>query len=145
MIDVLLLRIVSIVCGLLALFGIRWAYVTYIVVALLYFPLQVGFQFHPSACQLALSPDLALNSLTNWGHVVLFGVFFVMTLAQFRRRTPSAFAWSALIVIVMGALVEIAEGATGARNCRVRDLIPDGAGAVLGMILVASVSRMQER
>ena len=141
----LLLRIVSIVCGLLALFGIRWAYVTYIVVALLYFPLQVGFGFHPHACQLTLSPDQALNALTNWGHVVLFGAFFVMTLAQFRRRTPSAFAWSALIVLVMGALVEIAEGATGARNCRVRDLIPDGAGAVLGVLIVTAVSRMNGR
>jgi len=139
----LLLRIVSIVCGLLALFGIRWAYVTYIVVALLYFPLLVGFQFHPTACQLTLRPDLAMQALTNWGHIVLFGIFFVMTMAQFRKRTPAAFAWSALIVLVMGALVEIAEGATGARNCRLRDLVPDGAGAVLGIVLVAAVGRMR--
>jgi hypothetical protein len=141
----LLLRIISIVCGLLAFFGIRWAYVTYIVVGLLYFPLQVGFQFHPPACQMAINADLALGSLANWGHVVLFGIFFVMTLAQFHRRTPSAFAWSALIVLVMGALVEIAEGATGARNCRLRDLVPDAAGAVLAMAVIAGVTRIRRR
>lgn len=141
----LLLRIVAIVCGLLAFFGIRWAYVTYIVVGLLYFPLLVGFRFHPHACQLALSPDLALMSLANWGHIVLFAIFFVMTMVQFGRRTPSAFAWSAVIVLAMGALVEIAEGATGARNCRLRDLVPDAAGAILGMVIVASVGRMRGR
>jgi hypothetical protein len=137
----MMLRIVSIVCGLLAFFGVRQAYIAFIVLGLLYFPLQVDFRFHPHACQLAINPDLALMSLTNWGHIVLFGVFFIMTLAQFRRHTAAAFAWSAVIVIVMGALVEIAEGVTGSRNCRLRDLVPDAAGAVLGMVVVASVSR----
>jgi len=138
----LTLRIVSLVCGLLAFFGIRRAYVAYVVLSLLYFPMQVGFQFRVPACQLAISPELALMSLTNWAHVVLFGIFYVMTMAQFRSRSASAFAWSALIVIVMGALVEIAEGAT-ARNCRLRDLVPDAAGAVLGMVAVVALTRLR--
>ena len=139
----LTLRIVSIACGLLAFFGIRRAYVAYVVLSLLYFPMQVGFQFRVPACQLAISPELALMSLTNWAHVMLFGIFYLMTMAQFRRRTVSAFAWSALIVVVMGALVEVAEGAT-ARNCRVRDLVPDAAGAVLGMAVIVVVTRIRE-
>jgi hypothetical protein len=141
----LALRIASLACGLLAFFGIRPAYVTYIVLSLLYFPLQVGFEFHPRACQMAISPDLALQSLTNWGHVVLFGIFYLMTMAQFRLRNASAFAWSACIVIVMGALVEIAEGTTGARNCRLRDLVPDAAGAALGFLVVRGVDAVRGR
>jgi hypothetical protein len=136
----LALRIVSILCGLLALFGIRRAYVAYIALGLLYFPLQVGFRFHPQGCQLAISPGLALMSLTNWGHIVLFGIFYVMTIAQFRSRSAAAFAWSALIVIVMGAAVEVAEGVTGARNCRLRDLVPDAAGAAIGMAVLGAIS-----
>jgi hypothetical protein len=139
----LAVRVIAILCGLLAFRGIRWAYVTYIVLGLLYFPLQVGFDFQPRACQLAISPELALVSLTNWGHVMLFGIFYVMTIVQFRRRTASAFMWSALIVVAMGAAVEIAEGATGARNCRLRDLVPDAAGAALGMAVVGAVGALR--
>ena len=130
----LALRIASIVFGLIAFRGIRWAYVAYVVLALLYFPLQVGFQFHPRACQLAISPGLALESLRNWAHIVLFGIFYVMTIAQFRVKSGAAFAWAALIVIAMGATVEILEGATGSRNCRLRDLVPDAAGALAGAL-----------
>jgi len=141
--TMLALRIVSIVCGLLAFLGIRWAYITFIVLGLLYFPLHVGFQFHPRACQMGISLQLAWVSLGNWGHVVLFAIFYVMTMAQFRRRTWRAFAGAAVIVIGMGAAVEIAEGATGDRNCRLRDLVPDAAGGLLGMALVAAWARIR--
>jgi hypothetical protein len=32
----------------------------------------------------------------------------------------------------MGALLELAEGISGLHHCRLRDLLPDAAGAVLG-------------
>lgn len=63
----------------------------------------------------------------------LFGIFFLMTLAQFHTWSRSAFAWAGLITVAMGALVELAEGVSGSRNCRLRDVVPDAAGAVLGM------------
>jgi VanZ like family len=140
----LALRVVSVACGLLAFRGIRWAYITYIVLGLFYFPLHVGFEFHPRACQMGISLELAWVSLGNWAHVVLFAIFYVMTMAQFRRRTGRAFAWAAVIVIAMGAAVEIAEGATGDRNCRLRDLVPDAAGGLLGMALVAAWARFRD-
>jgi hypothetical protein len=142
--TMLAVRIVSIVSGLLAFRGIRWAYITYIVIGLLYFPLQVGFQFHPHACQMGISLQLAWLSLGNWGHLVLFAIFYVMTIAQFRTRTWRTLVWAAVIVIAMGAAVEIAEGATGDRNCRLRDLVPDAAGALLGMALVAAWARLRD-
>lgn len=138
----LVVRVASIACGLLAFRGIRRAYLSYLVLALLYFPLQVGFDFHPKGCQLALNAGLALDSLRNRAHIVLFAIFYVMTMAQFREKTASSFAWAGLITIAMGAAVEILEGATGSRNCRLRDLVPDAAGIVIGAGFAAAWHRL---
>ena len=122
--------------GVFALRGNRWAYIAFIVSGLLYFPMSVDFRFNPQPCELVPSLSLAVFSLTNFPHIVLFALFFIITSAQFQKSGWSAFAWAALITIVMGALVEIAEGVTGKGHCRLRDLIPDTAGALIGAGLV---------
>ena len=127
--------------GLLALRGVRWAYVGFVALGLLYFPAKVGFRLAPRPCQLAFDLPLAVHSLTNYAHVVLFALFFVMTSAQFRPTGRKAFAWSALATVSMGALVEAAQGVTGEGNCRLRDLIPDSAGVLLGSIVVLLLRR----
>jgi hypothetical protein len=137
-----LLAFVRFALGVLALRGVRWAYVAFVVLGLLYFPAKVGFRLAPRPCQLAFDIPLAIHSLTNYAHVVLFAVFFVMTTAQFRLSNRPAFAWSALVTIVMGALVEVAQGVTGEGNCRLRDLIPDAAGILVGSIIVLLLKRM---
>src|SRR5258706_2094932 len=131
-----LVFIVFFVLGILSLRGVRWAYITYVLLGLLFFPARVGFRLNPQPCELVLNIPLALFSLTNYGHVVLFVLFFVMTKAQFRSSDWPAFAWAALAAIVMGVLVELAEGITGKGHCRLRDLIPDSAGILLGGAIV---------
>lgn len=124
-----------ILLAVLSLRGTRWAYVLFIVLGLAYFPVKAGFQFDPQACQLAFGARLAAFSLTNYAHILLFAVFFVMTSAQFGALEVSqgaALARAALVTLAMGALVELAQGVTGRGNCRLRDLIPDSAGIVLG-------------
>ena len=59
-----------------------------------------------------------------------------MTSAQLRMSNWSAFIWAATVTIVMGALVEAGEGVTGKGHCRLRDLIPDAVGALLGPVIV---------
>ena len=71
-----------------------------------------------------------------YAHIVLFVLFFLMTSAQFRMYHWPAFAWAALAAITMGVLVELAEGITGKGHCRLRDLIPDAVGIVLGSGIV---------
>jgi hypothetical protein len=137
-----LLSVVRLVLGLLALRGVRWAYAAFVVLGLLYFPAKVGFRLAPRPCQIAFDLPLALHSLTNYGHIVLFALFFVMTSAQFRVSNRRAFAWSAAATIVMGALVEVAQGVTGEGNCRARDLIPDGVGILVGSIIVLLLKRI---
>lgn len=62
-----------------------------------------------------------------------------MTVMQFHMRRGTALGWAALATLVMGALAELAEGATQTGHCRMRDLVPDLAAAALeGGIVLAS-------
>jgi len=128
--------LIFIVLGILSLRGARWAYVTFVVLGLLYFPVSVGFRLDPQPCQLTFDMPLAIHSLTNYAHIVLFVLFFLMTSAQFRMSNWSAFAWAALAAITMGVLVELAQGITGKGHCRSRDMIPNTAGILLGSGIV---------
>lgn len=133
------------VLGVLSLRGVRWAYVTFVVLGLCYFPASVGFRFDPQPCELKFDMPLAIHSLTNYAHIVLFALFFLMTSAQFRMSNWSAFAWAAIAAIIMGVLVELAEGITGNGHCRLRDMIPDTVGILLGSGIVLLWNRIRRR
>jgi hypothetical protein len=141
----LLLYLGFLLLGLLSLRGKRWAYVTFVVLGLLYFPATAGFRLNPRPCELVPSLPLAIFSLTNYPHIVLFVLFFLMTSAQFRMAHWSGYAWAALACLVMGMLVELAEGITGTGHCRMRDLIPDTAGMLLGAGIVFLWNRLRGR
>ena len=115
----------------MVLWGKRWAYAAFCAVMLLYFPARVAFHLHPQPCELVPSLGLALYSLQNYPHIVIFAAFYLLSWVQFRGAGAARFAWAGLATLVMGALVEIAEGLTGQGPCRVRDLVPDSAGALL--------------
>jgi VanZ family protein len=132
----LLVYVGFLVLGFLSLQGRRWAYVTFVLLGLLYFPASVGFRLNPQPCELAPTLSLAIHSLTNYGHIVLFALFFLMTSAQFRMSHWSGFAWAAVASIIMGVLIELSEGISGNHHCRLRDLIPDAVGISLGAVVV---------
>src|SRR5438132_9012578 len=132
-----LVTAVFVVLGALAFRPSRWAYFTFVALGVLFFPARVGFHFHPQPCECALSVPLALFSLTNYGHLVRFAIFFLMTSAQMRGallRTQLLLATGA--VMAMGIYVELAEGFTGEGHCRLRDLVPDLAGAIVGAVIL---------
>jgi hypothetical protein len=135
----ILYRGVLVVFMLLALRPFRWAYVAFALLGLLYFPAKQGFDLAPTACETLPSARLSFYSLQNYPHIVMFSFFFVLSYIQFREWGPRArFAWAALATLTMGALVELAEGISGLGHCRVRDLIPDAAGVLLGATYVLS-------
>ena len=134
-----------VVLGILSLRGARWAYVTFVLLGLLYFPATVDFRINPRPCELAPNMALAIYSLRNYAHIVLFVLFFLMTSAQFRMSHWSGFAWAALASITMGALVELAEGISGNGHCRLRDLIPDAVGILLGCGIVFLWKRVRRK
>ena len=131
--------------GILSMRGVRWAYITFVVLGLLYFPASMSFRLNPQPCELTPNMALAIYSLTNYAHIVLFALFFLMTSAQFRMPHWSAFAWAATAAIIMGVLVELAEGITGKGHCRLRDLIPDTVGIVIGSGIVFFWNRIRGR
>ena len=119
-----------------AIRGARWAYVAFVVLGLLYFPAITGFRVDPKPCDLALDAPLAVQSLSNYGHIILFFFFFLMTARQFRSSGWSSLAWSVGLTMAMGAAVEVAEGLSGAHHCKASDLVPDLMGALLGLLVV---------
>ena len=42
-----------------------------------------------------------------------------------------------------GIYVEVAEGITGRGHCRLRDLVPDAAGALLGALVLVSMRKLR--
>ena len=126
--------LLSVVLIAFSLRGNRIAYALFVVLGLAYFPMKAGFDLEPRACQFALDAEQAAMSVTNFGHIVLFALFFFMTYAQLSaplRAKASGLVLAAVIALTMGALVEGAQGITGYGNCRLRDLIPDAIGIAL--------------
>ena len=130
---------------ILAARGALWAYIMFIVATLLSFPASVGFHLHPQPCEGVPSVALAIYSFGNWGHIVFFLLFFIMTSAQFNMSRWSAFAWAIAACFAMGILVEIAQGISGAHHCRTRDLIPDLTGTLIGAVIVLLWRRFRSK
>src|SRR5260370_36439004 len=61
------------------------------------------------------------------------------------RRSDAGGIWALLATLLVGALVEIASGMTGRGHCRVRDLVPDAAGALGAALLLAVWSRLRRK
>jgi VanZ like protein len=109
---------------------------------LLYFPIKSGFRFAVPPCQLSFDLPLAIYSLRNFPHIVLFAIGFVLTAAQFRLSKWRDFLLAAALMVTFGALVELLEGFTRTGNCRLRDLIPDTVGAFIGALVVLTLYRI---
>jgi hypothetical protein len=122
--------------AILALRGARWAYALFAFLGLLYFPAVGGFRVDPKPCDLMFDLPQAVQSLSNYGHIIVFGFFFLMTTRQFRSSGWRPFAWSIGLTMAMGVAVEVAEGLSGQHHCKTVDLIPDFMGVLLALVIV---------
>jgi hypothetical protein len=120
---------------ILSFLGKRWAYIATIVLGIIFFFARANFQLNPKACQVIFDIPLALYSLTNYKHVFMFGVFFLMTRRQILKKGIAGYGWAVLATLAFGLAVELLEGVTGKGNCRMRDLVPDFAGTIWGQIV----------
>jgi hypothetical protein len=142
-------RVGAVVLALLALIalrGKRWAYLAFVVLGLLSFPAQTHWRVHAPKCeQLIPTMQVLVLSLRDYAHIALFAGFYWMSWVQFRRtRGGARVVWAFLATLLVGALVEIAEGMTlrGAGHCRLRDLVPAAAGALGAALVLALWSRL---
>src|SRR2546421_7493116 len=132
--------------ALIALRGKRWAYLTFVLLGLLYFPAQTHFRVHAPKCeQLLPTLHLLVPLLHNYAYIALFAGFYWMSWVQFRTSDARG-VWALVATLLVAALVEIAEGMTGGGrgqvHCRVRDLVPDAAGALGAALLLTVWSRL---
>ena len=121
----------------------RVAYGLLVLQAPLYFLAEGGFRHLPPICEWTFGLALARHSLTNYPHIVLFTVFFLLSYAQF-RGVRARVLWSIAATLGMGLVLELAQGVSGNGHCRMRDLIPDAVGALLGLAIVSALSRVTQ-
>src|SRR5258708_4845628 len=111
--------------ALIVLRGTRWAYLAFVVLGLLYFPAQTHFRVHAPKCEHLLpTMHVLVLSLHNYAYIALFAGFYWISWVQFRRADARA-VWALLATLLVGALVEIAEGMTGRGHCPPPGLAPD--------------------
>ena len=131
--------------AIVSMFKVRLAYVAFVVLGVLWMPARAAFRFAPEGCETAMSVALALHSLTNYKHIVLFAIFAIMTLAQFDPRDRWRFAKLALIALGMTIVVEGEQALLGVGHCRVRDLVPNAAGSAIGACLIEGIRWIRAR
>jgi VanZ family protein len=119
-----------------ALWRVRWAYVAFVALGLLYLPAMTGFRVNPQRCDFAFNTPVLIQSLSNYPHIIQFSLFFLVTVRQFRSSGWQSLGWSTGLTMLMGAAVEIAEGVSGLHHCKAIDLVPDFIGAMLGVMVV---------
>lgn len=155
----LAVRVLSVLLLVAALVtpALRWrraAFGGFVLVGLGTFALRAGWPaipLTPTACEGLVGTTLALYSFRNTPHILLFALCFIVARAQFRgsatdtRSRRRANAGAVAMTLAIGALVELAEGVSGAGHCRLRDLLPDAAGALLGWAVLAMMGTLTAR
>lgn len=129
--------VLLLVTGVLALWGKRWAYFAFVAIGALWIPARTGFRLFRPACEISITPTEAVQSLTNWPHLVLFGLFFVLTAVQLGGERLARLGRAFAITLLFGVLIELEQGATRTGNCELHDLIPDAVGALFGAAIMA--------
>ena len=114
-------------------------------VALLRIPSRVGFRLAVPVCDTNLTLANAGLSMTKVPHMALFAIFFVLTALQFEQLNERALTWSLLATAALGVIVELEEGASRTGNCRLTDVLPDIAGALIAGAGLMSVMIVRNR
>ena len=123
----------------------RWAYGAYMLVAVLRIPARTGFRLRSPWCDWRVTAENIGLSMTKTPHMMLFGIFFLLTAAQFDRLDRRTIAWSLAATVVLGVLIELEEGATRTGNCRMTDVLPDLTGALIAAALTVSLYSLARR
>jgi hypothetical protein len=119
----------------------RWAYAAFVLLGVAYFPIRSGFYFEVRDCEMLVDLPLTLYSFTNYSHIIVSAMFFVMSARQFPAGSRSALIAAAVITMSMAVVVEASEATWGGGNCRLRDLIPAATGGLIGAATVVAGGR----
>lgn len=121
----------------------RGAYVIFVLWALTRIPSRTNYELVAPSCDLWPAGEDWRGSLTNWPHMILFGLFFFITWLQFRGRPSVRLGAAAAVTLVFSAVIELEQGATRTGNCEIHDLLPNliGVSMVAAVLLLARAIR----
>ena len=123
----------------------RWIYGLYMLVAIGGIPARTGFHLNSPSCDTRWTVENIGLSLTKVPHIILFGIFFLLTVMQFHHIDRRAILWSLLATAGLGLLVEVQEGATRTGNCRLTDVLPDAVGALIVTAMLIGFALIRRR
>jgi len=109
------------------------------IVAVTRIPARTKFHLVAPVCDTRLTLENASLSMTKVPHMVLFGLFALVTAAQFNRLDRRTIFWSLAATAALGLIVELEEGTTRTGNCRITDVMPDIVGALAMLVPLAVV------
>jgi len=109
------------------------------IVAVTRIPARTKFHLVAPVCDTRLTLENASRSMTKVPHMVLFGLFALVTAAQFNRLDRRTIYWSLAATAALGLIVELEEGTTRTGNCRITDVMPDIVGALAMLVPLAVV------
>jgi len=109
------------------------------IVAVTRIPARTKFHLVTPVCDTRLTLENASRSMTKVPHMVLFGLFALVTAAQFNRLDRRTIFWSLAATAALGLIVELEEGTTRTGNCRITDVMPDIVGALAMLVPLAVV------
>lgn len=138
-----LVGIITLALAILAFRRRRWAYFAFVILGVLRIPSRTGFRLRWPECSWSLALEDVSASLAKFPHIALFAIFFCMTWLQFRSTRRWRWVLTTLATLALGAVVELEQGATATGNCRLADLVPDAAGALVGAILMVGWERVR--
>src|SRR3954465_7512481 len=95
------------VLGVLAYQGKRLAFGAFIALAMAYFPIRSNFYFAYRPCEVAFDWPLAVYSLQDCNHIILFFAFFLIAAAQLPMSRPRHFVAAIAMTLAMGVIVEV--------------------------------------
>lgn len=123
----------------------RWGYAAWLLWSLTRIPARTGFRFAMPTCDWRPTADNLALSMTKVPHILLFGVFFLLTLVQFDRINRTSISLSLLATAAMSLLVEIQQGATRTGTCRLTDMAPNLLGGLLVAVPALMMAAMWRR
>ena len=98
--------------------------------------LTAGWVMVVAVVLLSLTPNLPLRVDVADFDKVEHALAYLVLMSWFGGLSaPRAHRWVALGLLVLGAVIEVAQGLSGYRSADVRDLAADGVGIALGWLL----------
>ena len=116
--------------------SLRSIFVVLSVAAIAYTPVASEFVTASKGCEVIPPAGVIVRTLANYKHIISFCILFILASQCFRH---GAIWKSAVVVLLLSAVVEAEQAFFLEGHCRVRDLLPNLIAVGFGALIVSSV------